>query len=82
MGCFKSPKQQVLSLKERTAGDRLVRKFVLWPGSMCRLWTEPRILQTTKIKERRPFSIMKLWYVLCFENKGQASGDEEAERKV
>lgn len=28
------------------------------------------------------FNIMKLWYVLCFENKGQASGDEEAERKV
>lgn len=28
------------------------------------------------------FNIMKLWYVLCFENKGQASGDKEAERKV
>lgn len=42
-GCFKSPKQPVLSLKERTAWDRLVSKFVLWPGNMCRLWTEPRI---------------------------------------
>lgn len=49
---------------------------------MGRLWTEPRILQTRKRKQKRPFNIMKLGYVLCFENKGQASGDEEAERKV
>lgn len=41
LGVLRAPNSQWSSLKERPAGDRQVRKFVLWPENMCRLSLEP-----------------------------------------